>query len=631
MSRADERQYTAMSMDLSTPDGRRQQGQRIQSACEEAGLSLEELARHVGCSRALLYQYISGVTLAQPDKVQRIAEAVGRPLSWFYTSEGEAASPAPAPPLPAPVVAAAVDPPAAPALPVPAGSAGREQHPSLAESLARLEELAAAYASPPDAWKEIATGEQIVSLARAVGDRDSETRALLRVGNAQVRLGELEAARRSLEQALAACDRLPGAEGRAASCVQSLGGALLGLGHIEAARAQFQRATRCDDWWGRWQGVLSLGAVHEQLGDYANAIAAFAEAARVADAGAVARDRQLAHLYIRANLINVHLAAGDYGPALEGAETCLVDAEALADAGQAIEALLNASLALLGQARWWEAEQRCRRALQLANLAGGLAHVAAARSCLALVLAGLGQIAPALQTGKDALDGGLRTGVVRCELLAHHALADAYLRSDTPREAHYHAERGAARAEALCHAHAAAQMRAQEGEALGRLGAYGRARDVLEHALDRAVGAGMRPVQGNALLSLSLLALDEGDAARARERAAAARDLAVEIGAGDQVWRARWAMGRALPTPAEKIEEWRAAVRAIEALRTRTRNEAGEESVLEEPDRLAAYCDLVQALRAAGRAADANTLIDEAHWPPLADACAAREQRETRR
>lgn len=615
-----------MSMDLSTQEGRRRQGQRIQAACEDAGLGLDEVARRVGCSRALLYQYISGVTLAQADKVQRIADAVGKPLAWFYLLDGEPEPDAQPAALPAP--AAALDAPAAAAVPSAPAPSAWGQSAGLAENLARLEELAGAYAAPPDAWKEIATGEQIVALARAVGDRDAESRALLRVGNAQVRLGELEAGRRSLEQALAVCDRLPGAEGRATSCVQSLGGALLGLGHLDAARAQFERAARSDDWWGRWQGILSLGAIHEQVGDYAQAIAAFAEAARVADAGAAARDRQLAHLYIRANLVNVHLGSGDYPLALEGADACLADAEALSDAGQAIEALLNGSLGLLGQARWWDAEQRCRRALQIANLAGGPAHVAAARSCLTLALSAMGRLGPAFDAGRDALDAALRTGMVRCEVLAHHALADAYLRAGTPREAHYHAERGAERAESLRFAHAAAQMRAQEGEALRRLGNRERARHVLGHALDRAAGAGMRPVQVEALLSLARLSLDEGEGERARERAGEALALAGEIGAEDLVWRARWAAGHALATPAERIEEWQPAVRTIEGLRVRLRNEAGEESVLEEPDRLGAYCDLVEALRQAGRPEDAGTLVEEAHWPPLADACAGRVLKE---
>ena len=45
---------------------------RIQQAVERANLSVEELAGRIGCSRALIYQYLSGTTLAQPDRLQQI-------------------------------------------------------------------------------------------------------------------------------------------------------------------------------------------------------------------------------------------------------------------------------------------------------------------------------------------------------------------------------------------------------------------------------------------------------------------------------------------------------------------------------------------------------------------------------
>src|SRR5437016_13764878 len=74
-------------MDLSTRQGRREQGQLIQKAVGRAGLSVEELANRIGCSRALIYQYLSGTTLAQPDRLQRIASVTNVPLAYFYGSE----------------------------------------------------------------------------------------------------------------------------------------------------------------------------------------------------------------------------------------------------------------------------------------------------------------------------------------------------------------------------------------------------------------------------------------------------------------------------------------------------------------------------------------------------------------
>src|SRR5258708_38674351 len=71
-------------MDLSTREGRREQGLLIQKAIERANLSAEELANRIGCSRALIYQYLSGTTLAQPDRLQQIAAVTGVPLTYFF-------------------------------------------------------------------------------------------------------------------------------------------------------------------------------------------------------------------------------------------------------------------------------------------------------------------------------------------------------------------------------------------------------------------------------------------------------------------------------------------------------------------------------------------------------------------
>src|SRR5437868_15534512 len=81
-------------MDLSTRQGRREQGQRIQQAVEGAGLSIEELAGRIGCSRALIYQYVSGTTLAQPDRLQQIAILCSVPLTFFYGATADVEAPA---------------------------------------------------------------------------------------------------------------------------------------------------------------------------------------------------------------------------------------------------------------------------------------------------------------------------------------------------------------------------------------------------------------------------------------------------------------------------------------------------------------------------------------------------------
>ena len=137
-------------MDLGSRDGRREQGQLIQRAVERAGLSVEELANRIGCSRALIYQYLSGTTLAQPDRLQQIASVVNVPLPYFFGAsldEGRR--------------------------PRRAGD-GSDPQTRIQERIQQLEELAAAEESPPQ-WDALAsTCERITSLAAQVDDEAAE-------------------------------------------------------------------------------------------------------------------------------------------------------------------------------------------------------------------------------------------------------------------------------------------------------------------------------------------------------------------------------------------------------------------------------------------------------------------------
>src|SRR5437016_2386418 len=142
-------------MDLSTREGRREQGILIQKAVERAGLAVEDLANRIGCSRALIYQYLSGTTLAQPDRLQQIAAETGSSLAHFFGA-GEDGGGAPASP--------------------PEDAKAR-----LAERIQQLDELSRAQESPTD-WSALAsTCERLVSLAAQAYDSASEARALARL------------------------------------------------------------------------------------------------------------------------------------------------------------------------------------------------------------------------------------------------------------------------------------------------------------------------------------------------------------------------------------------------------------------------------------------------------------------
>ena len=132
-----------MQIDFSTQAGRREQGRLIQQAAEAAGFSLESLAKEIGCSRALIYQYVSGATLAQPDRLQQIAARTGRPLLYFY------------------------------------GGVTTETT-TLQERLQMLLQLLTAHVSPIDLASALAVSEQVLALARQAGDVQAEATAYLR-------------------------------------------------------------------------------------------------------------------------------------------------------------------------------------------------------------------------------------------------------------------------------------------------------------------------------------------------------------------------------------------------------------------------------------------------------------------
>ena len=189
-----------MRIDFTTREGRRAQGRLIQQAAEEAGLSLETLAREIGCSRALIYQYVSGATLAQPDRIQQIAERTGKPLLYF--SGGEA---------------------------VPG---------DLLDRLLSLQALLDAQLGPADLENAISTAEQVIALARQAGDARAEAGARLRLISALLQRGETARALTVLKQTTPLLVQ-HGLSGHLRVAEQNRGHALLALGQVSEAEACF--------------------------------------------------------------------------------------------------------------------------------------------------------------------------------------------------------------------------------------------------------------------------------------------------------------------------------------------------------------------------------------------------------
>jgi tetratricopeptide (TPR) repeat protein len=375
-------------MDLSTREGRREQGQRLQQAAEAAGLSLEALARAIECSRALIYQYVSGATLAQPDKVQRIAAATAVPLSHFYDTPAEGA----APEQPEAAVAAAVSIESAEPCPedAPTPTAAGVDEQRLRLSLASLEELARAHQSGPDLKAQVAACQRMIPLTQQLGDRAAEAEALLSLGNAQFRLGQQSEALAPLGQALGLFEE-QGQTDRALACRQTLGAALTAAGQVEAARAQFRQVAEAADWNSRWKGLLSLGALEEWCGDYRAALDRLNEAESVVESGTDARLVRLGRAYVAANRVNVFLGCGDCQNALALARQSFAEAEASGNADQYVESQLNIGVCLTALGAWTEAADWLRRAEEVARLTDDEERELAARACRAESLAEAGR------------------------------------------------------------------------------------------------------------------------------------------------------------------------------------------------------------------------------------------------
>lgn len=607
-------------MDLSTKQGRREQGQRIQRAVERAGLSIEELAGRIGCSRALIYQYLSGTTLAQPDRLQQIAVECGVSLASFYsatetadTEEALASSPG------APSAA-----PALPVLPPPQEVTAR-----LNESLRSLQELAAAQEGPPDYRALAATCERILSLAAQVGDRTAQAVAQLRLGNALLNVADYPRAADALARAVALAQEI-GAGGTETSARQSLGQGLYQLGRTDEAGEQFAHIAAGTDFQGRWQGTLSLGSIHEQRGEYRQAMQRFDEAASILEEGELngtVRPETIAVglLYVNANRTNVYLDEGDFRSARPLAEKCMVDAESLGIAGQHLEARFNIAWCDFGVGRWAACYTALTSLLQLARFIGDQGRETMTRAWLGIFLAAAGDRDGALAYGKDALAQALSRGDRRAELYAQLALADAYS-GDRLRqgEARYHIIQALAVAGAVRDTRAEIECRLRLAHLASLSGTVTELRDAAARALTLAQRLGARHLESlsRSWLADALSREANADKALARREAEAAIALADSLELIEGRWRARFTLAQILlssaPGEAAAAETaLREAIALLESLRTALIETGIPDTLLENEDCIIVYVRLIQLLRQSGRTTEADTVLEQAGWPPL--------------
>ncbi|MHB9105676.1 MAG: helix-turn-helix domain-containing protein [Armatimonadota bacterium] len=564
-----------MDIDFTTREGRRVQGQLIQQASEQAGFTLEALAREIECSRALLYQYVSGVTLAQPDRLQQIARKTGKTLAYFYSGIDGA--------------------------PVTTG-----------ERIAALQTVLAAQASPPDLPAALATCEQLIALARTDGNIRAETTARVKHPGLLLQRGEYERALQSIEQSLSFfIEHNLTAHQRAAE--QNRGHALLVMGRIDEAEASFRRVVAFGDWESRWHGLVSLAGVAEHRGEYRQALALLDEALGLQDMAPQARAAQTLELYVRGTTANIQLACGDIGMAAEEARRAYDLALELANRDQSLEAMLTLGVCLRWQGKFVESRDLLEQAARLARLSADQGRETLARAELARTLCDAGRFEESRRKAKEALQQAIAIGSRRGELAAQLALADGGRQAGPLKEARYHAVQ-AVELTTLIHQPAArADALVILGQIYAALDQRAEAVSTLMQAAELAESLGTRGFL--VLAHAGLARLDEpadGPALLAHARA---------INTPPTLWRGLLASGlcheKSGDTPAAEAM-YQEAIAVIDRLRGDLRTDSAGDTLLECPDIQLPYLNLAQSYYRRHAQTEIDALQAGVDWPPLA-------------
>ncbi len=586
-------------MDFSTRQGRREQGVRIQQAVERANLSIEELANCIGCSRALIYQYLSGSTLAQPDRLQLIARECGVPLTYFYAEESSQTEAAPSP-----------------------TTTPQETRQRLTENLRLLQELADAQETPPDYRALAATCERVLALASQLNDKTTQAQAQKRLGNARLRMADFPRATEALQRALTYAQENSDQNGEAGAR-QSLGNALLAMGRISEAREQFNHIASGTVFSGRWQGTLSLGCIHEMQGEYAKAMARFDEAATILEEGAASGIADVgtvasAMLYVNTNRRNVYMDGGDFLAARALAEQGLEAAEAIGNADQHLEARFDLGWCDFYTGRWRSAYKGLTHTLQLARFLGDQGRETITRAWLGILLASAGDHETALAQGKEALSMALARGDRRAELYAQLALADTYIATtNRESEARYHTNQALAVTVALRYERGEVECRLRLAHLSAQSGDIMELRDAASRSLVLAERLGARHLEAFAHYWLAETWQREADLPQAQQEAEKALVMAEEMGLPEVQWRARTLLAQIAEDTNLKEQHLRAAITSLESLRAELREANLPDTLLENADCLAVYIRLVDVLKTSGQESLVEPFIEQTGWLPL--------------
>lgn len=455
-------------MDLTRPEERKELGRRIQAAAAEEGFSsLSAVAEALGCSRALIYQYVNGEVLVQLDRLSEIARLTDRPLQWFFAEDPGGDS------------QQLLD--LREQLKLCLSRCGELERVVAEEREARLQQAEASHRALAGRLEELchalrAAGEmqQLMEAAvrwREVAGELGEPRAMaaadLHIAHAGYGLGEMQRAQRALDAALQEAEE-SGHRAAELSARQERIRVWQATGRLDEARTEANALTESEEWWPRWAATLTLAALAEQQGHLNTADEHLSRAEELLEE-APAEALPLARAYVQSNAVNLALVRGDYDSALIAAEEHYrLSAEAgLPD--QVREAILNQAVACLRSGDLNRADELLERLTELAEHAGDRRLQGLASVFTAELLTVRGQLAGARRLAQEAIEiaNELGPGMVAAE--AQLALGRAFLAEGMTDDAAYHLRRCEARAERLglerLRLHSAMLLAAAEGDA----------------------------------------------------------------------------------------------------------------------------------------------------------------------
>ena len=599
-------------LDLSTQSGRRVQGRRIQTAAEKVGLSLEELAREIGCSRALLYHYVSGNTLAQPDRLQQIAVRTGVPLAVFYSDEDTD-----------PAGLVTVD-------GIEEKKAWEQERAQLQRRIAelsalnesgstdqlrqRLDSLMEALdliTNPMGAARLVPICHQILPLARELGDEHAEAETLLKLGNYFAQRGDLAEAESTLRPAGDTFNRL---EETSRQCVakQTLGQVYLREGHTEMARQLFGQVIGGGSWHNRWQGTLSLGAVSEYTGDYIQAMNHFDEALQIAREAPEGYDRSEAMVYIQMNIANVYMATGDFKSALNVVNETSREAYQIGLNDQLIEAEANQATAEYHLGNWDKSVYHSRRALDICHFAGDRVRDSSMRAWLLPILSLTEGVDKAKQEGVEALKSALQTNNKMGQLFAYWQLGRLQGTLEDARECLYYLDYARTLASELKAIPLLTAVQIARASLLVKVKRHAEAVAEGKAGLTSAENIGARHLEAEALCVLSEIPSANG-------RSEDALRLAQELEMPELEAMAHTAIGKAVLVRdlEQALEHFQRAVIIIENLRSKLAQAGLMDASLEEEPRHSYYRQLITTLLDSGRVDEAEAIALKSNWSPL--------------